>query len=281
MANPLFGAQISEAGTGYTWAGNSQLHQLTSWSNDPLTDSSSEAFFVQDLRTREVWSLGAGSGSADATYAVAHDQGSTTIAHRRGEVDISATWCVDTAQSIKHVRVELHNVGSRSQRFRLVGIFEWVMGTRQSDRGSVRTAFASLTSTRNRSTRIDALLATQRDSDAGFGGSTAFVAARIEDTPDATLDDWTCDRRELFDGAGRRVIPDRLGKQAGVGSRSVRSGRRHRDARAWPNARMRVFARPRRYARSGVRVGCDSPSRTRHRDANRQRGSIGMRCWAR
>ena len=59
LANPLFGAQISEAGAGYTWAGNSRLHQLTSWSNDPVTDSSSEAFFVQDLRTREVWNLGA------------------------------------------------------------------------------------------------------------------------------------------------------------------------------------------------------------------------------
>ena len=96
LANPLFGAQISEAGTGYTWAGNSQLHQLTAWSNDPVTDSNSEAFFVQDMRSREVWNMGAGNGSAEATYTVEHEQGSTTIAHRRGEVEISATWCVDT-----------------------------------------------------------------------------------------------------------------------------------------------------------------------------------------
>ena len=217
LANPLFGAQISEAGAGYTWAGNSRLHQLTSWSNDPVADSSSEAFFVQDLRTREVWNLGAGSGSAEVTYTVAHEQGSTTIAHGRGGVEISATWCVDTAQSVKHVRVELHNVGSRAQRFRLVGVFEWAMGTRRSDRGSVRTAFASLASPHDRSMRIDALLATQRDSDAGFGGSTAFVVARLKDQPDASLDDWTCDRRELFDSGGRRVIPDRFGKHAGVG----------------------------------------------------------------
>ena len=217
LANPLFGTQISEAGTGYTWAGNSQLHQLTAWSNDPVIDSNSEAFFAQDLRTREIWNLGAGSGSAEATYSVVHEQGSTTIAHRRGDVEISATWCVDTAQSLKHVRVELHNVGSRSQRLRLVGIFEWVMGTRRSDRGSVRTALASLTSPHDRSMQIDALLATQRDNDAGFGGSTAFVVARFKDSRDATLDDWTCDRRELFDNAGGRVIPDQLGKCAGVG----------------------------------------------------------------
>ncbi|HEY6598889.1 MAG TPA: hypothetical protein VIZ30_06235, partial [Pseudomonadales bacterium] len=217
LANPLFGAQISEAGAGYTWAGNSRLHQLTSWSNDPVADASSEAFFVQDLRTREAWSLGAGSGSAEATYTVTHGQGTTTIVHRRGDVDIGATWCVDTAQSVKHVRVELRNAGTRSQRFRLIGLFDWVMGTRRSDRASVRTAFASLASPHDRSMRIDALLATQRDSDAGFGGSTAFVAVRVTDSPQAPLDDWTCDRRELFDTAGRRVLADRFGKRAGVG----------------------------------------------------------------
>ena len=40
LSNPNFGAQISEAGSGYTWAGNSRLHQLTPWSNDPVADPS-------------------------------------------------------------------------------------------------------------------------------------------------------------------------------------------------------------------------------------------------
>ena len=53
--------------------------------------------------------------------------------------------------------------------------------------------------------------------DGGFGGSTAFVTMRRDASPGAALDEWTCDRRELFDSAGARVFPDQLGQCAGTG----------------------------------------------------------------
>jgi cyclic beta-1,2-glucan synthetase len=164
--------------------------------------------------------------------------------------------------------VELHNAGTRTQRLRLVGIFEWVMGTRRSDRGSVRTALASLASPRDRSMRIDALLATQRDSNAGFGGSTAFVVARFTDSPNASLDDWTCDRRELFDSAGRRAIPDRLGKCAGVGLDPCGAVAMIVTLAPAKRANAR-FTRPWRYARCRARW-LRRRSRTRLRDAARR-----------
>ena len=57
LANPGFGAQMSEAGGGYTWAVNSRLNQLTAWSNDPVADPPSEWFLLQDRRTLQVWSV--------------------------------------------------------------------------------------------------------------------------------------------------------------------------------------------------------------------------------
>src|SRR6185436_14952361 len=36
IANPSFGFQVSEAGSGYTWSVNSRENQLTPWSNDPV-----------------------------------------------------------------------------------------------------------------------------------------------------------------------------------------------------------------------------------------------------
>src|SRR5206468_5965312 len=48
LSNAAFGAQISEAGGGYTWAVNSRLNQLTAWSNDPVADPPSEWFLLQD-----------------------------------------------------------------------------------------------------------------------------------------------------------------------------------------------------------------------------------------
>ena len=54
LANSGFGAHISEAGGGYSWALNSRLNQLTPWSNDALADTPGEWFLLQDLRTREL-----------------------------------------------------------------------------------------------------------------------------------------------------------------------------------------------------------------------------------
>ena len=42
ISNPSFGFQVSESGSGYTWAGNSRENQLTPWSNDPVSDPAGE-----------------------------------------------------------------------------------------------------------------------------------------------------------------------------------------------------------------------------------------------
>ena len=36
LGNPGFGCLVTEAGLGYSWAGNSQMNRLTPWSNDPF-----------------------------------------------------------------------------------------------------------------------------------------------------------------------------------------------------------------------------------------------------
>ena len=56
IANPVFGFQVSESGSGYTWSENSQENQLTSWSNDPVSDPVSEAIYVRDDDTGDLWS---------------------------------------------------------------------------------------------------------------------------------------------------------------------------------------------------------------------------------
>ena len=56
VANPGFGFLVSEAGSGYTWAGNSQANRLTPWSNDPVSDPPGEVVYLRDEETGEVWS---------------------------------------------------------------------------------------------------------------------------------------------------------------------------------------------------------------------------------
>ena len=237
MANPGFGAQLSEAGGGHSWGGNSRLNMLTPWSNDPIADPAGEWFLLQDTKTRGVWSVTpSAAGDPEADYRVAHGQGSSMVSHRRGNLDIAATWCVDPVLAVKQVRIRLVNRGHRTASVRAIGVAEWIVGAQRSDRGTTATravpgaavtgsaAHAPSASsafsgepTRRRTT----LFCTQRDRSAGFGGGTAFLALVTEGasapTDDEDLDDWTTDRRELFDARGRPVVPDQFGRVAGIG----------------------------------------------------------------
>ena len=51
LANPDFGCLVTEAGGGYTWAGNSQMNRLTPWSNDPVSDRPCEVVYLRDEET--------------------------------------------------------------------------------------------------------------------------------------------------------------------------------------------------------------------------------------
>ena len=48
MAALAAAVQVAAEGSGYSWAGNSREHQLTPWSNDPVSDRGGEAFYLRD-----------------------------------------------------------------------------------------------------------------------------------------------------------------------------------------------------------------------------------------
>ncbi|HEY4958504.1 MAG TPA: carbohydrate-binding protein, partial [Caldimonas sp.] len=228
LANPEFGAQISEAGGGYSWAMNSRLNQLTPWSNDAVADPAGEWFVLQDMRTMQAWSVTpSAAGDADSDYRVVHGQGYSVISHRRGALDVNVTWCVDSESAVKQVRVRLINRGHRTMQLRLVGIAEWILGAQRGDRSSTHTSMAvvaaaaasddapsSFDDASENARRATALFCTQRDRSAGFGAGTAFFAL-AGDSED--LADWSADRREMFDARGRVVVPDHYGQKSGCG----------------------------------------------------------------
>ena len=225
LANPGFGAQITEAGGGHTWADNSRLNQLTAWSNDPVADPPSEWFLLEDTKTLQIWSVAPSAwGDQDTTYDVTHGQGHTSIRHRHGDVTVIASWCVDAHSAVKEVRLSLLNHGPRPRQLRVVGLLEWMMGAQRADRNTTYTSLhrqrlppaAAPAGQAHGATlrKLTALMCTQLDHGAGFGGGTAFLA--LAAAP-GDAEDWTCDRRELFDARGQLVLPDHLGKQEGRG----------------------------------------------------------------
>ena len=211
LANPEFGAQISEAGGGYTWSRNSRMNQITAWSNDPVADPASEHLLLQDLRTRTAWSVAPGPASAGVDYQITHSPGHTVIRHELAGAVITARWTVDPVTRIKQVTLTVGNRTSRTLRWRAVGILEWLIGAKRSDRRTVHTALhRELTAGGS----LTALLATQCEVSGGFGLGTAFLAAG---SAGEAMPAWTCDRRECFDGDGNLVLPDTFGGTSGSG----------------------------------------------------------------
>ncbi|MCV2356457.1 carbohydrate-binding protein [Paucibacter sp. B2R-40] len=221
LANRDFGAHISEAGGGYSWALNSRMNQLTPWSNDAVADLPGEWFLLQDLSTQAAWSVAPGAwGAVDVSYEVTHGQGFSVIKHRHGDLAVTATWCTDALTSVKQIELAFVNHGSRNLSLRVVGMAEWLLGANRADRSSLLTTAKP---TRAGDRRLNTLLATQAEQAQGFGAGTAFLAlaapteSHAKAGHNAESVDWTCDRREFFDARGRLVLPDFFGKREGAG----------------------------------------------------------------
>jgi cyclic beta-1,2-glucan synthetase len=200
IANRSFGFQVSEAGSGYTWAVNSRLHQLTAWSNDPVADPAAEHWLLQDLDSADVFSITRAGG----LLAVRHGQGYSVFESSRGALKVEATLFADLVDPIKVVRVQLRNEGSTRLRLRALGILEWQLGANRGDRRGVLTW---------KEQGLPALFAQQREQRAGFVGNTAFLMVHGA----VPLAQWTCDRAEFFDGTGRMGVPRTLAGRSGPG----------------------------------------------------------------
>jgi len=204
IANADFGCQVSEAGAGFTWAGNSRLHQLTGWSNDPVRDPASEWFVLDEPATRGRWPLlGPQPPLPGLPARVRHGQGYTTFEQDADGIHVEATCFVAADAAVKCTIIRLRNDGRAPRNVRVLGVAEWVLGATRADRRYVVT---------RKSTEAPCLFASRSEHSEPWAGSAAFLAVQ-----DAAAADWTCDRRELY-ANGARVRPaTRLAGREGAG----------------------------------------------------------------
>jgi cyclic beta-1,2-glucan synthetase len=208
IANAAFGFQVSEWGTGYTWAGNSRMHQVTPWSNDPVQDPAFEHYLLQDVATREMLPLTPAGGGGANRHLVRHGQGYSVFEYRQGELVLETTFFADRDEAVKLVHVRVRNEGAGQRRLRALAMVEWQLGAARGERRTVHCW---------KPEDQPAVFGQQRESSTGFGGSTAFLlfAALQGTTTGATQ--WTCDRSEFFAGRGIVEVPDTLARRAGSG----------------------------------------------------------------
>jgi cyclic beta-1,2-glucan synthetase len=133
IANPVFGFQVSVDGAGYTWSANSREHQLTPWSNDPVSDRPSEAFYVRDDDTGELWSPTAQPiRDKAATYVARHGRGYSRFEHSAHEIALDLLQYVPLDDPVKISRLVLRNKSSRTRHLSVTAYVEWVLGQSRS-----------------------------------------------------------------------------------------------------------------------------------------------------
>jgi cyclic beta-1,2-glucan synthetase len=129
IANKNFGFHVSTEGSGFTWSINSQQNQITSWSNDPVRDPPSEAIYIRDEETGEIWSPTALPIREPSPYVIRHSQGYTRFEHSSHEIDLALTLFVAIDDPIKISRLKITNRSTRERRLSVTAYAEWVLGT--------------------------------------------------------------------------------------------------------------------------------------------------------
>ncbi|VTT97780.1 glycosyltransferase 36 : Cellobiose phosphorylase OS=Singulisphaera acidiphila (strain ATCC BAA-1392 / DSM 18658 / VKM B-2454 / MOB10) GN=Sinac_1249 PE=4 SV=1: Glycoamylase: CBM_X: Glyco_transf_36: GT36_AF: CBM_X: Glyco_transf_36: GT36_AF [Gemmataceae bacterium] len=164
VANPSVGFLATDAGLGYTWAGNSQANRLTPWANDPVTDPPAEVVYVRDEETGHFWTPT--PRPAGGPTVTRHGAGYTTYAAERDGLETTLTAFVPAADPVKVLRLSVANLSDRPRRLSAAYFAEWVLGTtREQTAPYVATEIDADTG---------ALLARCAFSD-GFGSAVAFA----------------------------------------------------------------------------------------------------------
>ncbi|MBS1061518.1 glycosyl transferase [Gluconobacter wancherniae] len=196
VANPVFGFQASSDGAGYTWSENSRENQLTPWSNDPVSNPTGEAFYLQDDETREIWSPVASVCHDPAgIYIARHGRGFSSFERIVSEIESTLVQYVPTDDTVKISRLTLHNRSSRPRTLSFTAYVEWVLGPS-------RTATASFLTTEI-DAETNAMFARNRWTQT-FGSRVAFADISGKQTS------WMDDRTGFVGRHGNLSMPSAL-----------------------------------------------------------------------
>ena len=128
LANPYFGTVISESGSSYTWLDNSHEFRLTPWNNDPVQDTTGEAFYIRDEQSGQYWSPSPLPARGTTAYNIRHGFGYSVFEH--SEKGLASEMWVYVAKdaAVKLVVLKIRNDSGRPRRASITGYWEWVLG---------------------------------------------------------------------------------------------------------------------------------------------------------
>jgi cyclic beta-1,2-glucan synthetase len=206
IANPQFGFQVAADGGGFTWALNSREHQITPWSNDPVSDRPGEALYLRDEETGEVWGpTAAPIRDPGATYIARHGYGYSRFEVTARDLELNLCMFVPIDDPIKISVLKIRNTSKRPRRLTITAYAEWVLGTA---RGSAAPFIV---------TELDALTGAvfaRNPWDAAFGSRVAFADLAGHQSQ------WTADRTEFLGRHGTLDLPAAMASRLHLAARA-------------------------------------------------------------
>ncbi len=128
LANPNFGTVISESGIAYTWSENAHEFRLTPWNNDPVGDSSGEAFYLRDEERGHFWSPMPLPSQGATPYVTRHGFGYSVFEHTERGIRSEVWVYVAKDAPVKFTVLRVRNESGRSRKLSVTGYVEWVLG---------------------------------------------------------------------------------------------------------------------------------------------------------
>jgi cellobiose phosphorylase len=195
LANPQFGTVISESGQAYTWHENAHEYRITPWDNDPVSDSSGEAFYLRDEQSGQFWSPTALPARGNGDYITRHGFGYSVFEHIEAGIYTEMTTFVALDAPIKYTVLKVRNDSLVQRRLSAFGYVEWVLGDMRSKSGMHIVTEAD---------PVSGALFAKNPYNTEFSGRVAFFNC------DATLRSITADRTEFMGRNGTLAAPAAL-----------------------------------------------------------------------
>ncbi|MCE1230213.1 MAG: glycosyl transferase [Firmicutes bacterium] len=141
IANERFGFLATERGLSCTWNGNSRLHRLTPWINDPIADPLPEALYLRDPEEGLFWSPMPGPAGRGLSFTLRHGFGYSQWSSSAMGLEQDVTAYAALHEPVRFLRLRLHNPGPRKRRLELFWYVHLVLGESPSGtRNRIHTA---------------------------------------------------------------------------------------------------------------------------------------------
>ena len=205
LANGEYGAVVSQAGGGFSWADNCQLYRLTRWEQDLAVDAYGRWLYVADTQSKEIWSTTLNPDRKVRNDQVRHGIGYTVYEREHSGVRTKQTVFVPQDGRCEIWILELMETSGKDRELRLGSFLEWQLGSIGEWHREFWRLFVSTEA------KGDTLLAWKRRGlsegtrEAPESPLCAYVRVVGTDTAE-----WFADKQQYLGRAGRLDAPEAI-----------------------------------------------------------------------